>query len=217
MIRPNTPGFLRHSLLDCIPPPEAQGRCSCDNCIAGIISPRMKWLLLSKCDCTRGIKINEETGFASIFEACLPRSLCVFEDYGKDRIKDEDFLDLDVYGDLDHMPLALRRCIKEDIRVMSGYCEVFSKIIECLKDGRAPTPSLVDKRIRYSWRDRDSKYFLDAGGKSQYALYYLIATLKSFMLHRGGLRYIDSGLQSEPRCLNDTNFELVAELLVREN
>jgi hypothetical protein len=98
----------------------------------------------------------------------LPRSFSIFEQTGtEDRTSEPDFLDLDVYGDLDHMPLDLKRAITGSLRVMHGYCEVFGRIIACLKEGRAPTASLLDRRIRYSWgiKNEDAKTFLLARGQ----------------------------------------------------
>ena len=134
----------------------------------------------------------------------------------KDRTSEADFLDLDVYGDLDHMPVDLKRTITGSLRAMHGYCEVFGRIITCLNEGRAPTSSLLDRRIRYSWGDKseDAKIFLLAGGKSMYALQYLIHTLKELMLGRNGERLAGGGLVSLPMCLNDTAYDLVRERLL---
>lgn len=134
----------------------------------------------------------------------------------EDRASEADFLDLDVYGDLDHMPIALRRTITGSLRVMHGYCEVFGYIITCLKEDRAPTSSLLDRRIRYSWggKSEDAKMFLQAGGKSMYALQYLIRTLKELMLVRNGSRLAEGGLACLPMCLNDTAYDLVRERLL---
>ena len=156
-------------------------------------------------------------GHAEIFEQLLPRSLNVFEGMGTgDRTLEPDFLDLDVYGDLDHMPLALKRTMTGSLRVMHGYCEVFGRIITCLKEGRAPTSSLLDLRIRYSWggKSEDAKLYLLAGGKSKYALQYLIRVLKELMLSRNGSRLSEGGLVSLPKCLNDIAYDLVGDRLL---
>jgi hypothetical protein len=51
-------------------------------------------------------------GYALIFKDLLPRSLNVFKGTRtEDRASKADFLDLNVYSDLDHMPIALRRTI----------------------------------------------------------------------------------------------------------
>jgi hypothetical protein len=47
---------------------------------------------------------------ASIIEDLLPRSLDVFEGTRtEDRASEAEFLDLDIYSNLDHMLIALRR------------------------------------------------------------------------------------------------------------
>jgi len=78
------------------------------------------------------------------------------------------------------------------LRVIHRYCEIFKAIATCLKEGRAPTSSLLDYRIRYSWggKSEDVKLFLLAGGKSIYALEYLIRTLKELILAREGSRHL---------------------------
>lgn len=88
------------------------------------------------------------------------------------------------------MPLTLKRTILGSTRAMYGYCEIFGRIIACLKEGRAPTSSILDSRIRYSLgcKGEDAKVFLQAGGKSMYDLQYLIDTLKELMLVRNSSR-----------------------------
>ena len=127
-------------------------------------------------------------------------------------------MDLDVYSDLDHMPIALRRTITGNLRAMHGYCEVFGCIITCLKEDRAPTSILLDHRIRYSWggKSEDAKMFLQAGGKSMYALQYLIRTLKELMLVRNGSRLAEGGLACLPMCLNDTAYDLIRDRLLEQ-
>ena len=156
-------------------------------------------------------------GYSETFERLLPRSLNVFDGTRTDgRTLEPDFLDLDVYDDLDHIPLALKRIMTGNIRVMHGYCEVFGRIITCLKEGRAPTSSLLDLRIRYSWggKSEDAKLYLLAGGKSKYALQYLIRVLKELMLSRNGSRLSEGGLVSLPKCLNDIAYDLVGDRLL---
>jgi hypothetical protein len=148
----------------------------------------------------------------------LPRSLSVFEPIRTgDRTAEADFLDLDVYDDLDNMPLALKRAIKGSLRIMHGYCEVFGRIATCLKESRAPTSSLLDHRILYSWdgKSEDAKLFLLAGGESMYALQYLIGILKKLMLVRNGSSLSAGGLDSLPVCLNDTAYDLVRKRLLK--
>lgn len=155
-------------------------------------------------------------GYAEIYAVLLPRTLNVFEQTGtEERTPEVDFLDLDVYGDLEHMPVSLRRAITGSLRVMHGYCEVFGFIITCLNEDRAPTSNLLDHRIRYSWgsKSEDGKLFLLAGGKSTYALQYLIRTLKELMIVRNGSRLAGARLTPLPICLNDTAYDLVAERL----
>jgi hypothetical protein len=148
----------------------------------------------------------------------LPRSLNVFERTGtEDRTSEPDFLDLDVYDDLDHMPLALKRTMSGNIRVMYAYCEVFGRIITCLKEDRPLTSSVLDYRIRYSWggKSEDAKLFLQVGGKSMFALQYLISTLEKLMLGRNGSRLSEGALASLPMCLNDTAYDLIRDRLVK--
>lgn len=113
------------------------------------------------------------------------------------------------------MPIALRRAVTGSLRVMHGYCEVFRHIIICLNNGRPPTSNLLDYQIRYSCdsRTEDGKLFLLAGGKSTYALQYLIRTLKELMIVRNGFKLAGEGLMSLPVCLNDTAYDLVTERL----
>jgi hypothetical protein len=99
---------------------------------------------------------------------------------------------------------------------MHGYCEVFGRIVTCLNEGRAPTSNLLDCLIRYSWgsKSEDGKLFLLAGGKSMYALQYLIRTLKELMLVRNGSRLAGGRLTYLPVCLNDTAYDLVRDRLL---
>jgi hypothetical protein len=101
---------------------------------------------------------------------------------------------------------------------MNGYCEVFGFIYACLKEGRAPTASVLDRRIRYSWsaKSEDAKIFLQVGGKSMFALQYLIDTLKDLMIVRNGSRLLEGGLRSLPMCLNDTAYDMVKERLLEQ-
>ena len=101
---------------------------------------------------------------------------------------------------------------------MHGYCEVFGCIITCLKEDRAPTSSLLDRRIRYSWggKNEDARMFLQAGGKSMYALQYLIRTLKELMLVRNGSKLGKGGLTCLPMCLNDTAYDLIRDRLLEQ-
>ena len=147
----------------------------------------------------------------------LPRTLNVFEGTGtEDRTIKPDFLDLDIYSDLDHIPLDLKRTMTGSLRIMHGYCEIFGRIVTCLKEGQAPTSSLLDRRIRYSWggKSEDSKLFLLAGGKSTYALQYLIRTLKELMLGRNGSTLSEGALAPLLTCLNDTAYDLVGDRLL---
>jgi hypothetical protein len=128
-------------------------------------------------------------------------------------------LDLDVYSNLDHIPLVLKHAITGSIRVIYRYCEVFGCIIMCLDKGRALISSLLDRRIRYSWssKNKDRKLYLLAGGKSIYALEYLIGILKKLMLARNRSRFSGSRLLSLPICLNNTAYDLVRDKLLEVN
>ena len=127
-------------------------------------------------------------------------------------------MDLDVYGDINHMPIALRRALRGDIRVMHGYCEVFSSIIECLKETRAPTSHAIDLRIRYSCdgKREDAKIYLEAGGKSEYVLQYLFDKIKDVVLVGNGFSQSEEGLAFLPRCFNDTGYDMVQKRLFQD-
>jgi hypothetical protein len=56
--------------------------------------------------------------------------------------------------------------------------------------------------------------FLQARGKSIYALQYLIRTLKELMLVCNGLRLVDRGLACLLMCLNDTAYDLIRDRLL---
>jgi len=93
------------------PHQEAQAYCTCGRCIAGYISLRMKWLLSRTCSKNRLFELTNTRikGYAETFEQLLPRSLNVFESIGiEDRKLEPDFLDLDLYRDLDHLPLDVK-------------------------------------------------------------------------------------------------------------
>jgi hypothetical protein len=104
------------------------------------------------------------------------------------------------------------------LRVMHGYCVVFGHIVTCLKEDRAPASSLLDRRIQYSWgvKSEDAKMFLQAEGKSMYALQYLIRTLEELMLVRNGSRIAEGGLACLPMCLNDTAYDLIRYRLLEQ-
>jgi hypothetical protein len=64
------------------------------------------------------IQLTREKGYASIFEGGLRMCLPVNEEIEiGDRTSQPDFLGLDIYGDLDHMPLDLRCAMIHSIRV----------------------------------------------------------------------------------------------------
>ena len=156
-------------------------------------------------------------GYAEAFSKLLPRNLRVFEENGKEvRTSEPDYLDLDIYSDLDHIPPALKRALVKSLIVSHGYCQVFERIAACLKEGRAPTPSLLDDRIRYSWGEsEDAKLFLLAGGTSKYALEHVIRDIKELMLGRNGFRLALGGLASLPICFNDTAYDMVRDRLLK--
>jgi hypothetical protein len=159
-------------------------------------------------------------GHAEVFQQALPRTLNVFEGIAaEDRTLELHFLDLDIYNDLDHIPLALKRTMKGSLQIMHGYCEVFGRIVACLSEGRAPNSSLLDCRIRYCWdgKSEDAKLFLLAGGTSAYALQYLLRTLKELMLGRNGSGLSDRGLAPLPACLNDIAYDLVGDRLLEHS
>lgn len=128
-------------------------------------------------------------------------------------LTDEDLSNREVYGDLDHMPPALIWLIMQDEKVMYGYCAVFGKIISCLKNGKTPRATLVDEQIKQSWRDRDTKRFLNAGGKSLYALQYLIDVVEEVTQRLTEPQPLDTYQGHLPHCVNDSNFTMVRSLL----
>ena len=85
---------------------EPQPYCTCGKCIARYILLWMKWFLMRKLNRSNTILKS----YALIFEDLLPRSLDVFEGTKtEDRASEVDFLDLDIYSNLDQMLIALRR------------------------------------------------------------------------------------------------------------
>jgi hypothetical protein len=82
------------------------------------------------------------------------------------------FVDLDVYRDLDHLPLSLRWLMQRNKGLMHGYYDIFGYIATCLKSDYAPSGYEVERRVLNSHGEdsMDSKLFLMAGGKSNHAL-----------------------------------------------
>jgi hypothetical protein len=156
-------------------------------------------------------------GYADVFSKLLSRNLGVFEKTGtENRTLEPDFLDLDIYSDLDHIPLTLKRTLTESISVLHGYSQAFERIAICLREGRPPIARLLDDRIRYSWdgKSEDAKLFLLAGGTSKYALQHVIRDVKELMLVRNGSRLALGGLASLPMCINDTAYDMVIDRLL---
>lgn len=52
---------------------------------------------------------------------------------------DPDFENPQLYGDICHLPVNLKRKIVKDLEFRSRYCEVFSKISKVLKNHLRPT------------------------------------------------------------------------------
>ncbi|KAH8797848.1 hypothetical protein F5884DRAFT_839036 [Xylogone sp. PMI_703] len=191
--------------------------CTCENCVAGYISPRMRWLLLRRpCLCNLLRRLIHVKGYSEIFGCSLPRTCAVFEctlsTYRKRRV---DISDLDIYGELEHMPLDLRCAIRRDIRVMNGYTEVFRIVNKFLNEYREPTSSAIDQHIRYSYENEDAKLFLEADGEARYALQYLINMIKDTMVNRNGLMLLEEGLAFLPRCANDEAYDTVGVRLLQ--
>jgi hypothetical protein len=175
----------------------------------GFLSPRMKWLLtrtLNLYFSERSTKV--QTDYASLFEDLLPKSLESIR-VNEAGLTDEDFSNREVYGDLNHMPPALISLIMQDEMVMYGYCGVFGKIMSCLKDGKTPYPILVDKQIQESWRDRDTKRFLEVGGRSLYALQYLIDVVEEVTQRPSEIQPLEAYKRHLPGCVNDLNFSII--------
>ncbi|KAH8600129.1 hypothetical protein B0O99DRAFT_611808, partial [Bisporella sp. PMI_857] len=122
---------------------------------------------------------------------------------------------MDIYNDLDHIPLLLQRSMRQSIRVMNGYCQVFGIIVNLLEEDRPPTWKFIDHEISYSMSStlQDAKLFLNHGGSSQYALSYLINTLKQLAQTQNWRQNLAQGLKQMESCLNDTGFELIMEKL----
>jgi len=136
-----------------------------------------------------------------------------YEPVKEKRSPDADFLDVDIYNDLSHIPIGLKRSMTRDIRLMHGYCEVFGGIVSCLKERRLPTSQTVDQYIRYSCgKNDDAKLFLEAGGSSQYALRYLLDKLVQISLNH--LPQIEKGLVFLPGCYNDIKYYMLKERLL---
>jgi hypothetical protein len=126
------------------------------------------------------------------------------------------FVDLDIYRDLNHLPLSFRRLMQRNKGLMHGYCDVFGHIATCLNSDSAPTGYEVERRILDSHGEEsmDAKLFLMAGGKSKYALQYLIDTMKDLAKVRNGSGLLEKGLGFLPRCLNDNSYSLVEDRLL---
>ena len=142
-------------------------------------------------------------GLASTYESLLPRTLDVFEGTQVNkRTSSSDFLDIDIFGDLDHIPVVLKREMKKEIRVMNGYSQVFGCIVRSLDEGRLPCSAALERDILYSscGRNEDAKLFLQAGGSSRHAINYLFDRLKKIIKEGHNL---EEGLRSLVFCAND--------------
>ena len=122
--------------------------------------------------------------------------------------------ELDIFDDLKHMPITLKRSVRENILVRKGYCEVFDIVLACLEGGTAPSSQVIDQKIRCSsGQTHDcARLFLRVGGQAKYALQYLITRIQESL--RG---QAESGLSFLPRCANDNKFEMVRERLLRDS
>jgi hypothetical protein len=125
-----------------------------------------------------------------------------------DRASLPDFLDLDVYSNLDYMPFDLKCAMMYSVRVRNRYCKVFRYIIACLKEGYTLTANVLDCRIFYSNKIEDAMIFLLAGKGFMYALKYLIYKVKELLL-RDGFRQSKVRLTFLPKCLNNTCYNLI--------
>jgi hypothetical protein len=153
-----------------------------------------------------------------IFECCLPRSLNVFEGCLKGCPTSEiNYLDLGVYGDLDHMPVALKITVLKNMRVMYGYCELFGTIRSCLADNMAPTPDLIWERVFCSSACNAKAFLSQNGADTRHALEYLIVTLKEVMSRNIGRKDFADGLDLLPLCHNDNRYWLLKESLLKAN
>lgn len=116
------------------------------------------------------------------------------------------------------MPLRLRRVLREDILVMTGYCEVFGVVMTCLKDDIVPSSNVVDKRIKNSLGQTNdcAKFFLMMGGQAKYALQYLLTRIQEGLMVHGGLRQAETELAHLPRCANDTRFDMIRERILHD-
>ena len=125
-----------------------------------------------------------------------------------DHIPQSDFLDLDIYRDLDHILLDLRYAIIYSIRVMNRYYKVFRYIIKYLKEGRTLTVSTLDYCIFYSDKIEDIMIFLLVRGSSIYTLKYLINIIKDLLI-RNEFKQSEAGLALLLRYLNNTGYNLI--------
>jgi hypothetical protein len=129
---------------------------------------------------------------------------------------DLTFVDLDIYKDLNHLPLSLRRLMQRNKGIMHGYCDIFGHIATCLESNCVPSSDEVEKRILSSQGEgsMDAKLFLMAGGNSKHALRYLIETLKEITEVRNGSGLLEQGLSFLPLCLNDNSYGLLEDRLL---
>ncbi|KAE8442188.1 hypothetical protein EG329_003776 [Mollisiaceae sp. DMI_Dod_QoI] len=157
--------------------------------------------------------VNHMKGYAAIIAGCLPRNLSLAEDEGASTSAAEQEIDMELFGDLDHMPHNLRRAIITDSRVATGYCEVFDVIQRCLRENRIPVSSLLNQDIAEGPKS-SAVEFLAKMGDSAYAVEYLIATVKAVTWARGNQEEMVTGFNRIPMCLNDSAFSLLREKLV---
>jgi hypothetical protein len=195
-----------------------QAYCTCGKCIAGYISPRMRWLMMRKSDIPfRADAVTQFLGYASIYKDLLPRTLSAFEDGEGVGPQDTPLNDFDAFSDLNHLPVSLRRSMHNNIRVMHGYCEVFAAIEKCLLRNQEPTPAILKRHIDYSWSDdyKDASDFFDAGGMPQHALQYLLFTLRKISLVRHSAATLEAKLGHLGMCSNDTGYDMVSNELLK--
>jgi hypothetical protein len=122
--------------------------------------------------------------------------------------------DLELYQDIAHLPISLKRVILENEEVMLGYCNLFAVIKTCLEMNHCPTPALLHKMISAHPVNPARRFLGQVGGDASYAVEYLMDTLKAALSSHKLHTYFAEGLCYLPFCFNDGNFWIVKDRLL---
>ena len=136
--------------------------------------------------------------YATICYVLLPQQ---FEDLTRSIIDSQN--NAGFHSDIDHIPLDFQWRLASDLTLWQQYCDIFKKIITCLKTGESPTHQVINASL--------SEEFLEEGGRSQYALDYLLRIIEDIG-HRSS-RVV--GYESLPECWNDFSYTMVRQRLLK--